>query len=246
MSKFSVILAAAGKSSRFSDPNFKKPFASLNRKPVWLYSADLFLKRADVKQLIVVISPEDKQTFLEKFGANVAVLGVDVALGGKERSDSVCNALAMVDPECDFVAIHDAARPCIDADLIESVFQTGRKSNAAIPAIPVHSTLKRSGEGQHIDETVDRSNLYLAQTPQVFERSLLEDCFANRGDFQPTDEAQLVESAGHRVSLVPGSPFNIKITTQQDLRFAAACLEAMPKAKFDAPIHPFADDNLFR
>ena len=75
---------------------------------------------------------------------------------------------------------------------------------------------------------------------------MLAQCFAERGDFQPTDEAQLVEVAGNEVALVAGSPFNIKITTREDLRFAAACLEAMPTAKFDAPIHPFADDNLFR
>ena len=241
-----MILAAAGKSSRFNDPNFKKPFASLNRKPVWLYSADLFLKRPDVKQLIVVISPEDKEDFFAKFGPNVAVLGVEVALGGKERADSVENALDKVNQECDYVVIHDAARPCIDADLIESVFQSAKQNRAAIPAIPVHSTLKRSSNGEVIDETVDRTQLYQAQTPQVFERAMLEELFANRGDQQPTDEAQLAELGGHQVAIVPGSPFNIKITTHEDLRFASACLAAMPQAKFDAPIHPFADDNLFR
>lgn len=246
MAKFSVILAAAGKSRRFNDPNFKKPFASLNRKAVWLYSADLFLKRADVKQLIIVISPDDKQEFFSKFGPNIAVLGVEVVLGGKERADSVENALKKVDPTCDFVAIHDAARPCIDSDLIEAVFQSARKHKAAIPAIPVHSTLKRSSDGVVVGETVDRSNLYMAQTPQAFDRELLLELYAGRGDSQPTDESQLAEQNGHAVAMVAGSPLNIKITTRADLRFAKACLEAMPKPKFDAPIHPFADDNLFR
>lgn len=246
MAKFSVILAAAGKSSRFNDPNFKKPFASLNRKPVWLYSADLFLKRADVKQLIIVISPEDKADFFAKFGPNIAVLGVDVVLGGKERADSVENALKKVNPDCDFVAIHDAARPCINSDLIESVFQMAVNCKMAIPAVPVYSTLKRSHDGKTVEETVDRSSLYLAQTPQAFERRLLEQLYANRGDLQPTDESQLAELQGHEVAMVPGSAYNIKITTRDDLRFAKACLDAMPQARFDAPIHPFADDNLFR
>lgn len=246
MAKFSVILAAAGKSQRFNDPNFKKPFASLNRKAVWLYSADLFLKRRDVKQLIIVISPDDKAEFYSKFGPNLAVLGIDVVLGGKERADSVDNALKKVDPTCDFVAIHDAARPCIDADLIEAVFQAAKQHNAVIPAIPVHSTLKRSNDGKLVGETVDRTNLYMAQTPQVFDRELLMNLYANRGDSQPTDEAQLAEQNGQAVAMVPGSPFNIKITTRADLRFAKACLEAMPTPKFDAPVHPFADDNLFR
>ncbi len=218
----------------------------LNRKPVWLYSADLFLKRRDVKQVIIVISPEDKDEFLVKYGPNLAVLGVDVALGGAERADSVQNALTKVNPGIQYVAIHDAARPCINSDVIESVFQAALHNRAVVPVVPVTSTLKASADGKHIDRTVDRSNLYQAQTPQVFEHELLVSLYANRKGAQPTDEAQLAELQGHTVTMVPGSVLNIKITTRQDLAFARACLEAMPKPKFDAPIHPFADDNLFR
>jgi 2-C-methyl-D-erythritol 4-phosphate cytidylyltransferase len=246
MPKFSVILAAAGKSSRFRDPNYKKPFALLNRKAVWLYSAELFLKRNDVKQVIIVISPEDKDEFLGKYGPNLAVLGVEVVLGGAERSDSVQNALAKVDSDSTHVVIHDAARPCLNADLIESVFQSSKTNSAVIPAVPVTSTLKLSKNGSAVDKTVDRSHLYEAQTPQVFERELLISMFANRGELKPTDESQLAEELGHPVAIVKGSVFNIKITSKQDLAFARACLESQPKPKFDAPIHPFADDNLFR
>ena len=97
MPKYSVILAAAGRSSRFKDDHYKKPFANLNRKAVWLHSADRFLKRDDVKQLIIVISEADRESFNMKFGANLAVLGIDVVIGGEERRDSVRNALAKVD-----------------------------------------------------------------------------------------------------------------------------------------------------
>ena len=79
MSTFSVILAAAGKSSRYQDQHYKKPFAPLNNKAVWLYSAERFLNRDDVKQLILVIASEDREAFQMKFGANVAILGVDAA-----------------------------------------------------------------------------------------------------------------------------------------------------------------------
>lgn len=246
MASFSVILAAAGRSTRFNDPNYKKPFALLKGKPVWLYSVELFQKRADVKQVILVISPEDKEHFFAKFGANIAVMGIDVVLGGAERADSVEKGLAKVDPSCDFVAIHDAARPCINADLVESVFSMAKQKGAAIPAIPVNSTLKRSSGGETVDETVDRINLYAAQTPQAFNRELIQGLYEKRNGAQPTDEAQLLELNDQPVAIVAGSPFNIKITTQADLRFAQACLAAMPAAKFDAPIHPFADDNLFR
>jgi len=243
---FSVILAAAGKSSRFRDPNYKKPFAQLKRKAIWLYSAELFLKRSDVKQVVMVISQDDKEDFVSRFGPNLAVMGIDVAIGGEQRADSIQNGLKKVDQQSDFVAIHDAARPCIHADLIEDVFQAAIKHQAAIPAIPVNSTLKRSADGKQIDQTVERSDLYLAQTPQVFARDLIMDLYSNRGNFQPTDESQLAEKAGHKVAIVPGSPLNIKITTKADIRLANACLDSMPTTKFDAPIHPFADDGLWR
>ncbi len=246
MATFSVILAAAGKSSRFKDDHYKKPFAILNRKAVWLHSADRFLKREDVKQVIIVIAAADKETFMSKFGANLAVLGIDVVIGGVERRDSVQNGLAKVDNSSNFIAIHDAARPCVSDDHIDSVFSAAKKSKAAILATPVTSTLKRSENGKTITATQERSGLWHAQTPQVFEKQLLLDAYRKCGNNKTTDDAQVVEEFGHPVSIVCGSPFNIKITTKQDLSFAAACLEAMPKPKFDAPIHPFADDNLWR
>ena len=103
MPTFTVILAAAGKSSRFKDDHYKKPFAILNRKAVWLHSADRFLKRDDVKQVIIVIAKEDRSSFLSKFGANLAVLGIDVVEGGVERCDSVNSALAKVDASSDLL-----------------------------------------------------------------------------------------------------------------------------------------------
>ena len=96
MAKFAVILPAAGKSSRFKDKHFKKPFASLAGRAVWLHSAEKFLNRDDVKQVILVISPEDREYFQFKFAANAAILGIDVVDGGAERADSVENALARV------------------------------------------------------------------------------------------------------------------------------------------------------
>ena len=193
-----------------------------------------------------MISADDKEEFLGRFGANIAVMGIEVVIGGAQRADSVEKGLAKVDPSCKYIAIHDAARPCINIDLVESVFDAAKRTGAAIPAIPVNSTLKRSASGDEIDETVDRTGLYQAQKPQVFKAELIQELYANRAGQQPTDEAQLLEMNEHLVAIVPGSPLNIKITTQQDLRFAKACLNAMPATKFDAPIHPFADGDLFR
>ena len=245
MPQFCVILAAAGSSSRFKDDNYKKPFALLNRKAVWLYSVERFQKRSDVKQTIIVIAEDDKEDFMSRFGANLAVLGIDVVLGGRERCDSISNALKKVDDQIDLVAIHDAARPCISDEDVEKVFDAAIKNQAAILATPVTSTLKKSSS-LTIEKTVSRSDLWQAMTPQVFERQLIVDAYAKIGDFKPTDDSQLLEEQGHPVTIVPGSPLNIKITTKRDMAMARACLEAMPKPRFDAPTHPFADDTLWR
>lgn len=247
MASFCVIIAAAGKSSRFKDIHFKKPFAILAGKAVWLYSVEMFLKRRDVKQIIVVLAEEDREEFTAKFGANIAFHGIDIVNGGSQRSDSVDNALAKVNIDIDYVAIHDAARPCIDQAMVDRVFNSAAQHGAAIPAVPVFSTLKKSSDGQTIDQTVDRSQLYLAQTPQVFGKEMLIDMFAQRGDFQPTDEAQLAEQLGHRVRIVEGSPLNLKITRREDLKIAEAFLGALPTPIFDAPPRPFEDgDRLWR
>lgn len=246
MATFGVILVAAGKSSRFRDANYKKPFAPLAGRPVWLHSAEKFTDRDDVKQVVVVVAPEDREAFLEKFGANLAFMGITLAEGGAERADSVRNGLEKLGPEIDTVAIHDAARPCLASEWIDRVFATGAKTGAAILATPVVSTLKRVGPDHVITDTVDRSGLWEAQTPQVFSRTILEKAFASAGGRPFTDEAALVEVAGQPVTVVPGSPINLKITSREDLRLAEQVLKALPKPKLSGPAHPFAGDDLWR
>lgn len=245
MPKTSVIIAAAGRSSRFQDKNYKKPFAPLANRPVWLHSAERFVNRSDVVQVIVVISPEDREDFHFRFGSNVAILGLDVVEGGAERSDSVAAALARVKPEAEMVCVHDAARPCLADEWIDNVFAAAAKTGAAILAVPVVGTLKRVRNNK-IEETVARENLWEAQTPQVFRRKLLLDAYAARDDFQATDDAQLVERIGHAVEIIRGSNVNIKITTREDLRLAENALKALPKPKLDRAAHPFADDDMWR
>ena len=246
MATFAVILPAAGKSSRFHDKHYKKPFAPLEDRAVWLHAAERFLNRDDVKQTIVVIAPDDREEFFSKFGANVAILGIDVVDGGAERVDSVANALARVKDGIDYIAVHDAARPCLANEWIDSVFNAAQKTGAAILACPMASTLKKVGADHTIQETVSRQDLWEAQTPQVFRRDLLEKAYARRGSLRATDDAQLVEQLGHKVTVVPGSPINLKITTREDLRFAAHALKALPKPKIFGPAHPFADGDMWR
>ncbi len=245
MASFAVILPAAGRSSRFKDQHYKKPFVPLAGRAVWLHAAERFLNRDDVVQTILVISAEDREDFYFKFGSNVAILGIEVVEGGRERADSVAAGLARVKPEADFVCVHDAVRPCLADAWVTRIFEAARQSGAAIFAVPVVSTLKRVGAEGRIIETVSRERLWEAQTPQVFRRELLLEAFARREGAPATDEAQLVERLGRPVSIVPGSPINLKITTRDDLRLAEQALKALPKPKL-GPMHPFAGDDMWR
>jgi 2-C-methyl-D-erythritol 4-phosphate cytidylyltransferase len=245
MGKFAVILPAAGRSSRFGDPKQKKIFAELDGRAVWLRAVEPFINRDDVAQTIVAISPEDRDLFELRFRPSVAFLDIKVIDGGPERSDTIARALEVVDPACEFVAVHDAARPCLTAELVDSVFGAAREHGAALLAIPVADTIKRVGDDHLTVETVPRAGLYLAQTPQVFRRELLMRAYANRARLGAgvTDDTQLVEALGVRCAVVEGSPLNLKITTVADLRLASAVLQALPRPKREGPAHPFVDEQ---
>ena len=132
-------------------------------------------------QTIVVIASEDREQFIAKFGANIAILGFDVVDGGVERVDSVQAGLTRVQDDVEFVAVHDAVRPCLADAWIDQVFEAAARTGAAILAVPCIATLKRSADGHVISETVPRESLWEAQTPQVFRRQLLMDAYARRG-----------------------------------------------------------------
>jgi 2-C-methyl-D-erythritol 4-phosphate cytidylyltransferase len=247
MPKFAVILPAAGKSSRFHDKE-KKPFTNLDGRAVWLRSAEYFVNRSDVAQTIVVISPEDQELFERRYRPNVAFMNVQVVLGGAERFESVANALAKVNPDAEFVAIHDAVRPCVSNEQIDAVFGAAGQHGAALLAMPVSETLKQVDAQKMIQTTVNRDGLWLAQTPQVFRRDWLLEAYSERTQIAGpiTDDAQLVEATGHPVYVVPSTGTNIKITTKPDLFLAAAILKSRPDPKPNRPIHPFADEEMWK
>ena len=244
MPTFAIILPAAGRSSRFRDKE-KKPFATLDGRAVWLRSAELFVTRADVTQCILVVAKADQEVFRRRYGANLAFMNVQVADGGAERFESVANALGMVKPEVDFVAIHDAVRPCLTQEMIDAVFGKATRTGAALLAVPVTDTVKQVDGNQQVQSTLPRQGLWLAQTPQVFRRDWLVEAYANRAKLGKaiTDDAQLIEASGHAVHVVEGSLSNLKITTKADLMLAEAVLKGRPKPKAAGPIHPFAEEE---
>ncbi len=247
MGPFAVIFPAAGKSSRFGDPKQKKIYAELDGRAVWLRAVEPFVNRDDVGQRILAIAPEDRELFDRRYSASAAFMEIQVIEGGAERSDTVARALEAVDPRCEFVAIHDAARPCLAPGIIDAAFAAAREYGASLPAIPVAETIKRVGEDGRTAETVPREGLYLAQTPQVFRRDLICKAYARRarGGAGPriTDDCHLVEAIGYPCAVVEGSRLNIKITTHEDLKLAAAILPLVARMSRQGHSHPFCDER---
>ncbi len=229
MSKFSVIIAAAGKAERFGGVE-KKTFAKLDGRPVFLRSVEHFVTRPDVCQTILAIAPEDMGTMKSKYAANLGFMGVKLVEGGDRRCDTVAAALKIVSDDAEFVAVHDASRACVTTEMINEVFAEAVKAGAAIPAAPITGTVKRVAESMVVEGTELRAGLYEAQTPQVFRKDLLLDAYARLGEIKEeiTDDAQLVELAGHPVAVVKSTPTNIKITTKGDMTLASAILKAQP------------------
>lgn len=246
MAKFAVILPAAGRSSRFGGKE-KKPFATLDGRAVWLRTAELFVTRDEVVQTLLILDPDDIENFRIKFTANIAFMNIKIVPGGKERFDSVANAIAQVLPEAEYIAVHDAVRPCVTADLIDKLFAAAQQHGAAIPAVRVADTVKRVAD-KVVSATMPREELWLAQTPQVFRADVLREAYARRGDLGDaiTDDAQLVEALGIKVRVVDGDPSNIKITARGDIFLADAILKSRPKPKVAGPAHPFADEDMWR
>jgi len=239
MAKIAVIVPAAGAGKRFGSRT-NKIFERLDGQPLFLRTLEAFTSRDDVCQVLLAVSPADKEDINDRFGANLVFMGVKTVEGGATRSESVRNALAQVSPEAELVAVHDAVRPCISPLWIDAVFKKAAQTGAAILAYPVHGTVKKVGPGDVIRQTVPREELWEAQTPQVFRRDIL--LAAYRSGQSATDDAALVEAAGHPVSVVLGDPRNVKITTPRDLAFAAAVIRTLPKPSAPRQFHPFQDE----
>ena len=231
MPKFCVIIPAAGKAERFGGAE-KKTFAKIDGRPVFLRTIETFIKRDDVCQTVLVVAPEDVDSTKTMYGPNLAFLGVKFVEGGATRFDSVSAALKIVPDEAEYIAVHDAARPCVKPTMIDDVFAEAVKTGAAILATPIAGTIKRAGASMVVDETVSREGLFEAQTPQVFRKDLLLEAYEKAGEAgkDSTDDAQVVENAGHPVALVKSDPTNLKITTKADLALANAIIKSRPAA----------------
>lgn len=237
-----AIICAAGPGSRFGGKK-KKQFVDVAGRAVLMRSIELFSEREGVKQILVGISKDDQETIKINWGAKLSFFGVKTFFGGSERFETIVNALELIKDGIDLIAVHDACRCCASDQLIADVIAKAAQTGAAIPAAPVTATIKQVREGE-IVRTVDRSDLFEAQTPQVFDVALLRKAYANLPNVDKsvvTDDAFLVEAIGHRVSIVESDSSNLKITRPSDIPLAEAILKSRPKPKPEGGINPFAE-----
>jgi 2-C-methyl-D-erythritol 4-phosphate cytidylyltransferase len=237
-----TIICAAGASSRFGGKR-KKAFVDVAGRAVFLRSVELFAERSDVKQILLGIAKDDEELVNVKWGPNLKFFSVSIFIGGAERFDTVRKGLELLKDDIDLVAVHDACRCCATAELIEKVISAAAKSKAAIPACPVTATIKEV-RNNIITKTIDRSALYEAQTPQVFAASLLKKAYDNLKNLDQntiSDDAQLIEALGQKVSIVETDSSNIKITRQSDIAVAEAILKSRPKKLPEGPAGPYIE-----
>ena len=201
-----------------------KAFLPLAGRPLLLRAAEAFESAPEVEAIVAVV-PAGEQRAAHDLLAPLRKV-VAVVAGGATRQDSVRAGLAALPAAFDgIVLVHDAARALIEPSLIASVVRAAVEAGAAIPVLPLVDTIKRVQDGG-VSETLDRSELAAAQTPQGVRRALLQEALdrAARDGVTVTDEAMAVERLGRRVAAVVGSPRNLKITTPHDLRWAELLL----------------------
>lgn len=215
-----VVIPAAGGGSRFGG-EIPKQFVPLGGKPILQHAIERFLLDETVARVIVAI-PEPLLPGI----APTSTERLRFVAGGETRQTSVSRALQAVSDDFDLVAVHDAVRPFVSTAMFHAVLAAAEASGAAFPGVPVTDTI-HALSGESISQTLDRSQLVAAQTPQCFRLSILRDVLARAASEseQGTDEAGLAARYGIDVRVVPGDPANIKITRREDLLVAEAYLK---------------------
>ena len=210
------VIVAGGKGSRFGG---YKQTTTLHNKPIYQYSVDIF-NSSDAIDIVYLVIPKELFPKITKHLSNLhSSKSIILCEGGKTRSDSVYNAIKKIKDHIEIVVIHDAVRPLVQSTNILNVVNACKDSDGAIMAHPVSDTLKKVNK-KLVSFTIDRTNLWLAETPQAFNLKKLKSCYKkiNKNDRNAfTDEASLMERFGYKIQVLHNKTDNIKITEKKDL-----------------------------
>jgi 2-C-methyl-D-erythritol 4-phosphate cytidylyltransferase len=225
--KVFAIIPAAGSGTRIGG-EIKKQFLPLKGKPIIVHTLQQFEHCSDIDEVAMAI-PESAMSDMEAIVARYRLHKVNkMMMGGKKRQDSVNNVLNHLTlKDSDIVLVHDGVRPFIETKRIAHLLKVCKEYDTAVLAVQPKDTIRRSTGGGFFDQTLDRTALWLVQTPQAFRAKLLVKAFekAREDKFYSTDEAGLVERLGIKVRIVEGNYDNIKITTHEDLELGALILD---------------------
>lgn len=220
--KVVALIAAAGFGKRMN-AKISKLFIPIFGKPILAYTIEKFEQCNFIEKIYLIVNQEEGDFYSKDIILKYNFSKVqELIAGGETRQDSVYNGLKVLDPDTDIVAIHDGARPLIEETIIQESIEAAQEFGAAIAAIPLKDTMKRSGKDFFINETLNRQEIWRAQTPQTFKYSIILSAYhqAYKDKFFATDDAAIVERYGYKVKMIIGSEENIKITTPFDIIIA--------------------------
>jgi len=231
--KVVALIAAAGIGKRMNT-KISKPFIPIFGRPILAYTIEKFEQCTFIEKIFLIVNQEEKDLCLKEVILKYNFSKVqNLIAGGETRQDSVYNGLKNLDADTDIVVIHDGARPLIEKSIIKESIEVAKEFSAAIVVIPLIDTVKRSNKDFFINETLNRQEIWRAQTPQTFKYDVILSSYhqAYKDKFYSTDDAAIVEKYGHKVKMVIGSEENIKITTPFDIIIAENFLKRGIKFK---------------
>lgn len=217
-----AIIVAAGKGLRMGS-HTRKQYLILKGKSVVMHTLDVFANSPLIDGIVLVIASADeeyvRESILKEYSAKKPFI---IAIGGKERQQSVYNGLMALPDNVEFVMIHDAVRPFVTQDIIGRSLETAKIYGSSVVGMPVKDTIKRVDSLGFVTDTPERNSMWMVQTPQTFKYSVIVEAHqrAQKMRLIATDDAALVEKMGKPVKMVEGSYMNIKLTTPEDMAIA--------------------------
>ncbi|MBQ4031552.1 MAG: 2-C-methyl-D-erythritol 4-phosphate cytidylyltransferase [Bacilli bacterium] len=212
--KATGIILAAGNSTRYNK-KINKNLDKINNKPLLLYSLEVFLNNKNIDEIIIVTKKEEQDKVLKVIPKDKRII---ITPGGKERKDSVYNALKIASN--DIVIIHDGARPLIKDSYINNCLKEIKKHDGCTIGVKAKDTIKIVDKNNIVIETTKRVDTYQIQTPQCFNKSILKELHEKNRSEDITDDCMLLERAGYNIKIIDGDYTNIKVTTKEDLDIA--------------------------
>ncbi|HAJ57116.1 MAG TPA: 2-C-methyl-D-erythritol 4-phosphate cytidylyltransferase [Candidatus Omnitrophica bacterium] len=219
--KITALVAAGGLGLRMN-LDLAKPLVHVKDKPIIIYTLEALNAHPLIDEVVLIFNKDgvlSARDFVKKYNISKVSRVIE---GGSTRKESVSRGLDVVDSKTRLVVIHDGVRPFVDEGSITRVIEAAKVTGAAVLGVPVKPTIKLVDRNQDVESTLRRESLWEIQTPQVFERELIQMAYLRASKHAVPDDAALVELMGRKVRVVLGSYFNIKITTQEDLVFAEA------------------------